>query len=504
MSHTSPASFLVWAIMSILLGGFLVYHLWSFDRFRCLRWNDGPYSGAFKRVMTYSYLLSVPMIITYATGNAVIKYREGFIFFPPLGIIPKPYQLWDETSKSAILPLLLIFSIAWGLEMVSHLEELCFWYFLVNAGANQQSWFRSAAFKIWVVGSCIAVIYMPLVTAFSRADPLHSEAFTFLAGSLGSLCLTLWFIPILWTFPRFLKNLRQDGVDMATIIRLTKFFELNKIRIVFRCFFVIPLLILGIDGTTPHDHINESMFWTDLLAMLAGFGCVISSGITLVIFFPRSIEGEMATKDAARVQREMDPIATRSINGSFHAQMASSTKAETSHREYYSEREVLPESYSPRSASSPHGYRSNNFVPGQIRRLSGYTTDVGEDVYSKEGMSRDGHSPRALTNTPSQLPMMRPNRRVGEDIELGGIVGDPSGGAGFNRNGDMFGNGRMMTMGQIQRLTERNLSAHNNSEASVSMGERNPVQNFTSPLDFVYRTAEVNPTNTSRLTFSRP
>ncbi|TFK64010.1 hypothetical protein BDN72DRAFT_802708 [Pluteus cervinus] len=222
------------------------------------------------------------MIKMYAAGNAVIKHREGFTFFPPLGIIPKPYQLWDETSKNAILPLLLIEMCVLGLRMSSQYHigvELCFWYFLVDAGANQQSWFRSSAFKIWVVGSCIAVIYMPLVTTFSRADPFHSEAFTFLAGSLGSLCLTLWFIPILWTFPRFLKNL--DGVDMAMIIRLTKFIELN-------------------------------------------------------------------------------------------------------------------------------------------------------------------------------------------------------------------------------RLTERNLSAHNNSEASVSIGERNPVQNFTSPLDFVYRTAEVNPTNSSMLTFNRP
>jgi hypothetical protein len=57
--------------------------------------------------------------------------------------------------------------------------------------------------------------------------------------------------------------------------------------------------------------------WTDLLAMIAAFGCAVSSGITLVvglratrkatmlmyisqIFFPRSIDGEIAAKEAAR------------------------------------------------------------------------------------------------------------------------------------------------------------------------------------------------------------
>jgi hypothetical protein len=67
---------------------------------------------------------------------------------------------------------------------------------------------------------------MPLVTIFTRHDPLkacsvaavpisethltpllQNEAFTFLAGSLGSFSLTLWFLPVLWTFPSFLANL---------------------------------------------------------------------------------------------------------------------------------------------------------------------------------------------------------------------------------------------------------------------------------------------------------
>lgn len=117
MSHTSAASYLVWSLITAILGIFLIFHLWSFDRFKCLKWNSGPYSGAFKRIMTYSYMCSIPLIFVYALGNTIIKYREGIIIHPILGAIPKPYQLWEPAAKRSIFPLMLIFSFDWGLEM---------------------------------------------------------------------------------------------------------------------------------------------------------------------------------------------------------------------------------------------------------------------------------------------------------------------------------------------------------------------------------------------------
>ncbi|KAL4068741.1 hypothetical protein V8B97DRAFT_803561 [Scleroderma yunnanense] len=267
--------------MGYYLGTFLVFHLWSFDRFKCLRWNHGPHSGAFKRIMTYAYLTSIPLIIVYAVGFAVIKYQYGYTYIIGYGVLPTPYEMWSEHARGAILPLYLCFSLAWALEMVTHLEELCFWFFLVNSSSTNQDWFQTLYFKTWAVGSCIATIYMPLVTIFTRSDLGKCEAYTFLAGSLGSLSLTIWFLPVL----------------------LTKYHELNCIRVVFRFLFTIPLLILGVDGVRPHQHINDKMFPTDLLAIVACIGVVISSGITLVIFFPRSIEGEMAKKDAVRVRK---------------------------------------------------------------------------------------------------------------------------------------------------------------------------------------------------------
>ncbi|KAF8191060.1 hypothetical protein K438DRAFT_1831143 [Mycena galopus ATCC 62051] len=315
MSHTSPASYLVWGIISGVLFAFLVYHMYSFDRFRCLRWNRGPHSGTFKRIMTYSYLLSVPLIMTYALGFAVIKYRQGFIPFEG-GIIPKPYTLWPESERRAIFPLMLTFTFAWSLEMITHLEELCFWFFVVKS-IEKQDWFRSRYFRAWIAGSCVAIIYMPLLTILTRADPLRSEAFTFLGGSLGSLTVTLSFAPILWAFPGFLASLKAAGVDNASIVRITKFHELNQIRVVFRFIFVVPLFILGVDGVRPHKHINESMLWTDFLTMIAAFGCCISSALTLVIFFPRSVEVEIAARDTAR--EKLSRLSNRPSYTSWHS-----------------------------------------------------------------------------------------------------------------------------------------------------------------------------------------
>jgi hypothetical protein len=51
------------------------------------------------------------------------------------------------------------------------IPELCFWLFVVNAGPKQKDWFNSLYFKAWIVGSSIAILYMPLVTIFNRSDP---------------------------------------------------------------------------------------------------------------------------------------------------------------------------------------------------------------------------------------------------------------------------------------------------------------------------------------------
>ena len=86
----------------------------------------------------------------------------------------------------------------------------------MSATASSQDWFRSTYFFIWLGGSVAALIYVPTVSVVSRHDPLkvcrlltlpaicvvtreslQNEAHTFLAGGIGSLALTLFFVPIL-------------------------------------------------------------------------------------------------------------------------------------------------------------------------------------------------------------------------------------------------------------------------------------------------------------------
>lgn len=197
--------------------------------------------------------------------------------------------------------------------MVTHLEELCFWLFLVNSNTSKQNWFKSLYFKSWVIGSLIAIAYMPVVTILTKADPLKNETYTFLAGSLGDMVLTLSFTLVLWKFPKFLDDLKSEGVDMRTLVRLTKFSELNNIRMCFRFLFNVSLLILAIDGVSPHRHVNENMFATDFLAMVAGVGLCVSSAITLFIFFPRSIEGEIADREERKRARFLSRSESRAL-----------------------------------------------------------------------------------------------------------------------------------------------------------------------------------------------
>ncbi|KAF7782755.1 hypothetical protein Agabi119p4_2131 [Agaricus bisporus var. burnettii] len=423
MSHLSPATFLVWAIVISMLEIFLLFHLWSFDRFKCLKWNSGPYSGAFKRVMTYSYLICIPLILTYAVGNAIIKYREGFVDLAFVGIVPKPYELWESSAQRSNFPLTLCFSIAWSLEMVTHLEELCFWLYLVNSTAQNQSWFKTLYFKTWAVGS----------------DHIKSEAYTFLGGSIGSLSLTIGFLPILFKFPTFIQNLKNEGVDMKTI----------RIRVLFRFLFCVPILILGIDGVRPHDHhINESMTSRDLLTILAAFGCGISSAITLVIFFPRSVENEIAAREAEK-ERKRSPSEIRAFGTTAsyletHAPSRMNTYAsEANSFAAHGDKAYTNHISSPyaNATSSPLSSSKMEYKNPFSDTESQLEPEVLVDIYSG-GEERDIAAP---------LPLFRPNRKRGRDVEFGGL----------------------------DNLTELNLTVHNMNRSNV-----NPlVHNFTSPID---------------------
>jgi hypothetical protein len=60
----------------------------------------------------------------------------------------------------------------YAIPSVTHLEELMFWFFLITVKPQHSTWFRSLQFKTWAAGSILAVVGMPLLTWFTRHDPL--------------------------------------------------------------------------------------------------------------------------------------------------------------------------------------------------------------------------------------------------------------------------------------------------------------------------------------------
>jgi len=112
------------------------------------------------------------------------------------------------------------------------------------------------------------------------------------------------------------------------MVRLTKFQSLNITRVMCRFFFVVPLLIMAIDAVGNWDVILTNPFASDMLAIVAGFGCVTSSMITLMIFFPRSYEHEAGYRYRERPMTELwsdDDEKTQlpgRVNGDYDQTMA--------------------------------------------------------------------------------------------------------------------------------------------------------------------------------------
>ncbi|KAI0819196.1 hypothetical protein BC628DRAFT_1085741 [Trametes gibbosa] len=297
MSSASPTAFLLWTILSVLFLIFLVHHIWCYDKFKCLRWSAGRQPGAFRRVMTYSYLGAVPLLAIYSIGMTVIKYREGFIMTPSGKFMPRPIDFYDESNRNWVLPLQFVFCMAWALEQVTHLEELAFWLYLLHQNPNKEAWFSSWEYRLWYLGSVLAIIGMPLTALITRNQLETCDAYIFLVGSAGSTSTTILFLYVLWRFPKFIHHVKSEGAEPTVVVRLATFYQLNQVRVVFRFLFTLPLLVLALDGIIGSSHpVNRNLFWTDFLQMISGVGCFVSTMITLLIFFPRSIVREAGYK----------------------------------------------------------------------------------------------------------------------------------------------------------------------------------------------------------------
>jgi len=180
-----------------------------------------------------------------------------------------------------------------------------------------------------------------------------------------------------------------------------------------------------------------------------------------VIFFPRSIEGEIAARDASKERKR-----SRSLGGT--SVMENDTSARNMSMSQLSTYKSAPlES----AAGGRYLLTSSPVKTGfDLQSYDGHTDDglqIGGSSLQNHGdnpWDRD-----EARDVPAALPVMKPNRKRGRDVELGGI----------------------------EALTETNLSNHN-----LRLSNVNPMlQNFTSPIDFAYSSGD--PPQQSRLTFNR-
>lgn len=166
------------------------------------------------------------------------------------------------------------------------------------------------------------------------------------------------------------------------------------------------------------------------------------------IFFPRSIEGEIAAHDAKREHKR-----TRSLNKSTHT---NSTRGSPSRAHTQAN---LAHSQARSGSGGAYHFTSSPVKVHHI--LPSYESDI-PDVLDTASVPLSPYKSSAGHGWPEdeerdivpvelpKLPPMRPNRKRGQEVELGGIDG----------------------------LTEGNLSRHN-----LRPGTVNPmVHNFTSPI----------------------
>ncbi|RDB22266.1 hypothetical protein Hypma_010598 [Hypsizygus marmoreus] len=299
MGSGSPTAYLLWAILACIFLVFLIMHLWSYDRFNCLRWDAGRQPGAFKRVMTYaspynaeaplctplilfpmrisrySYLATVPLLVIFSVAITVIKFKEG---------------MYDLLNGCARLP---FDTRLEGFVLSQEGQKLTFWVFLLNQGPGKREWFASWEFRVWTMGSMASITGMPITVLAARHDIDTCLSYIFLVGSSAGTTTTVFFLYVLGRFPWFIRHVKSEGAEPDVVIRLATFYQLNRIRVIFRFLFTLPLLIIALDGLRgPYPVV-------DFLLMMGGIGCFISSAITLLIFFPRSITRESGYKAKA-------------------------------------------------------------------------------------------------------------------------------------------------------------------------------------------------------------
>ncbi|KDR75588.1 hypothetical protein GALMADRAFT_248075 [Galerina marginata CBS 339.88] len=498
MSNGSPTAYLLWAILACIFLVFLLLHLWSYDRFKCLKWDSGRQPGAFKRVMTYSYVATLPLLVVFSVAMTALKFKEGYWVTPDGEIVPRPMSLWDTRHRHRLLPLYFVLSVGWSLELVTHLEELAFWLFLLHQGPGKRDWFDSLEFRGWYMGSIIAIIGMPLTTLVKRGDIDTLQAWIFLAGASAGTFTTVCFLYVLARFPGFIQYVKDGGAEPDVVVRLATFYSLNRIRVVFRFLFTVPLLVIAVDALCPPYTIIGNEFAVDFLLMMGGIGCFISSAITLLIFFPRSITRESGykAKIISPSNSAKPPAATSPLPDYYTRERGPSTPKAFVPASPTSGTRMSAFRY-PNEPPTPHGYpvpHNADSQAGHPRRSTesetspGYDSDAESIVMPASPSTVHNHAMAPRQNS-SHTAMSRPTSGGKSDDTVWEHQDDfPSSARRRHSDGPLLHNRHGTAVATIPGSVPASEEGHRSSdrEHSVTPSQLHPyVINFTSPIDLL-------------------
>ncbi|WWC68085.1 uncharacterized protein I206_102004 [Kwoniella pini CBS 10737] len=295
MCHESPSAQILGALATILGDIFVLWHLWKYDKFRCMLYTK---RNAFRFMLSaplqWMFIISSALFTAWNVILVWVKYTEYYAVVPisqtESEIMPVPFQLWSDRKRDLVRFSYQLLGVAWGIVLAIHSEETLYWAYLINAIRKRDSknWFRSIWFKIWVFISITVITVIPAVGNMETTNLIKMEANIFMAGSVLA---TLLFFMSLWlyiVFPGFVAESGRQGANAEVMTRLEYFKELNGIRTLFRFLYAFCILTLSIDGQTKHKHVNTTPFWLDLFFVCGLFFVFTSNGLSLMILLPRN------------------------------------------------------------------------------------------------------------------------------------------------------------------------------------------------------------------------
>jgi len=287
MTHLSDFSFLGRAVVEVYIFIFLMYHVWSIDKFHCLHPRK-IFSGELKSVVTLMMLVMMPCQAFYDFETTKIKYTVGFTQIEPGVIISTPYQLWPQNFKDFVPAMDYMESVTFSLQTGIFFLLQCFWSYLSNSVAKH-SFMGSLEFKINILWCIISIALFPVLQWIYRNDELYSEIVPQLAYGIEALIIGLMGIRSHFRFRSLITKTHNVTNGKSIVTKLTYFMEMNVLMTLILIMYGTSFIILCVDGLTPAQTINHNKFATDLLISNVNVCTVFLWLLFIMVFHPRKL-----------------------------------------------------------------------------------------------------------------------------------------------------------------------------------------------------------------------